>query len=56
MTKTERGFTGNQRGVAFLTVMLLLLILTVIGVAAVTVSGLEAKRHPARPNHVWGRR
>ncbi|HXF92999.1 MAG TPA: PilX N-terminal domain-containing pilus assembly protein [Nitrospiraceae bacterium] len=41
MTKTERGFTGNQRGVAFLTVMLLLLILTVIGVAAVTVSGLE---------------
>lgn len=41
MSKTERGVIGNQRGVAFLTVMLLLLILTVIGVAAVTVSGLE---------------
>ncbi len=41
MSKTEHGLIGNQRGVAFLTVMLLLLILTVIGVAAVTVSGLE---------------
>ena len=32
---------GNERGVALLTVMLLMLILTVLGLASVTVSGLE---------------
>jgi Tfp pilus assembly protein PilX len=33
----------NQRGVALLTVMLLLLILTVLGVAAIAVTGLETR-------------
>jgi Tfp pilus assembly protein PilX len=32
---------GSERGIAMLTVMLLLLIMTVLGIAAVTVTGLE---------------
>lgn len=35
--------SGNECGIALLTVMLLLLILTVLGVAAITVTGLEIR-------------
>jgi Tfp pilus assembly protein PilX len=41
MGRVIGGVVQDQQGVALLTVMLLMLILTVIGVAAVTVSGLE---------------
>lgn len=37
----QRLMTGSQRGVALMTVLFLLLIMTVLGLAAVTVSGLE---------------
>ena len=39
-SRSPAGFR-NDRGIAMLTVMLLLLILTVLGIAAVTVTGLE---------------
>ena len=38
---SERG--GNQRGVALLTVMIIGLIMTILGIAAITVSGLETR-------------
>lgn len=37
------GRAGNQEGIALLTVMLLLLIMTVLGIASITVTGLENK-------------
>jgi Tfp pilus assembly protein PilX len=41
MSKAISRVMRNQQGIALLTVMLLMLILTVLGVAAVTMSGLE---------------
>ena len=38
---SERG--ENQRGVALLTVMIIALIMTILGIAAITVSGLETR-------------
>lgn len=38
-----RSVPGNQRGIALVTVMLLILSLTVIGVAAITVTGMEGR-------------
>jgi Tfp pilus assembly protein PilX len=35
--------TGNQRGVALLTVMIIALIMTILGIAAITVTGLETR-------------
>lgn len=37
----QRSLASNQRGVALMTVLFLMLIMTVLGLAAVTVSGLE---------------
>lgn len=37
----SQGLAGDERGVAFLTVMMVLILLTAIGVAATTMSGLE---------------
>jgi Tfp pilus assembly protein PilX len=34
---------GNQRGVALLTVMIIALIMTILGIAAITVTGLETR-------------
>lgn len=41
--KSGSQYSGNQRGIALLTVMLLLLILTVLGVAAITSTSLELR-------------
>ncbi|HET8720762.1 MAG TPA: PilX N-terminal domain-containing pilus assembly protein [Nitrospira sp.] len=35
--------SGNQRGVALLTVMIIALIMTILGIAAITVTGLETR-------------
>ena len=37
----EPGIVMNQRGVALVTVMLVMIIMTVIGIAALTVTGME---------------
>jgi len=41
--KSESQYSGDERGIALLTVMLLLLILTVLGVAAITTTSLEIR-------------
>ncbi len=37
----ERGYVKNQQGIALLTVMLMLLILTILGIASITVTSME---------------
>jgi Tfp pilus assembly protein PilX len=40
-TCSKNGLTCDQEGIALLTVMLLLLIMTVLGIASITITGLE---------------
>ena len=42
-TGTERQHGGGERGVVLLTAMLILIILAVIGIASITVTGLESR-------------
>jgi hypothetical protein len=37
----EPGFRGNQQGIAMLSIMMLMLILTVLGIGAMTITGIE---------------
>lgn len=37
----DRGVVTNERGIALITIMLVMVIMTVIGIAALTVTGME---------------